>query len=879
MVQTFEREAKQLTEQFKDLIKEYKFEDYDFHSIRQTLIDYIKNNYPNYTDFIESDYIMMLVELFAFQAEMMAYKMDTIMNETYLSTAKERRNIIKIADMLGYKFKRLTPAYAVLKFDLTNSDYGNNFFKKIKIHNNTMDLIDNSYTIKFEPVEAKTQLRYRFDYLLKQSTEQFMVVMNNIFKKLEDFDYKRDIKTKRIIEDGVQLYERSYILDNLESRYEPNHTVYLNYAGETKTFEVQNIKLDRYKYFNTENTEDAIIYDEDNLYSNSTNVAIEFVIKYNDSKEILDKNIYMYNVILQGASYSRPIENIEDEKNRIVTFHEQNIFNNKTLIRQFNDDNKVIRTYQEVQDINSTQFNYAYECNNNEHEEIELLFGDGKNTEPLKKATNTLFYYRKNPYNTDDILNVVNADIANYNIKCIYFDKIEKKQKTEIFMLNPIGKVNAKGGSPADSNEHIKYMARKLRSIQDRLVTASDYEIAGKMHPRVKYASVILRTYIGRNSPRISNEKLDVFINENENDIIFYKDFNILQVKQAYFTDSSVNDKDDYITFIDNKIEYFVEVFNQDEINPNDWIKYPEDIINEKYRGTCLKIINKKITNDLDKLLDISNMNFCIVYDNIIKDLNIKANNKKEIILDLKFELELDEDDFKKYIKDNKEEIIQKMNSIIDKIEIKDIKFDKNLILIYNTKIIEIPDNKTFIWSHYKSDDIYLNPSKSNIIEIYVSGFKKDLEKGIEIYEPLNSNELMTLKNEIEKRKMMSDQIFVFNADVYEVKIAIKVFKSDNYYISDDILLSKVNTQLDRFFDINNIPLGRHFYSSKLIEFLHRNIKEIEHIEFIKDKNGNQITDINTEHTVGIKVNKTQIVEKTKLVNEKFEKDREIIIG
>jgi hypothetical protein len=50
-VKTFEREVKKLSSEFTNLIENYDFEEYDFHSIRQTLQDYIEQTYPNYNDF------------------------------------------------------------------------------------------------------------------------------------------------------------------------------------------------------------------------------------------------------------------------------------------------------------------------------------------------------------------------------------------------------------------------------------------------------------------------------------------------------------------------------------------------------------------------------------------------------------------------------------------------------------------------------------------------------------------------------------------------------------------------------------------------------------------------------------------------------------
>jgi hypothetical protein len=177
----------------------------------------------------------------------------------------------------------------------------------------------------------------------------------------------------------------------------------------------------------------------------------------------------------------------------------------------------------------------------------------------------------------------------------------------------------------------------------------------------------------------------------------------------------------------------------------------------------------------------------------------------------------------------------------------------------------------SFIWTHYKSDDMYINPSKSNIIEIYVTGIKKDLKRDIEVYSPLTSSEINKLVIEIDKRKMISDIVQVYNSSVYEIETAIKVYKSHSYSITDELLKSKIDAALDKFFNIVNIPLGNHFYMSRMIEWLHNNVKEIQHIELIKSDDGvghcQTITPASTIEALGERVVFTQIIEKMQVLN------------
>ena len=110
------------------------------------------------------------------------------------------------------------------------------------------------------------------------------------------------------------------------------------------------------------------------------------------------------------------------------------------------------------------------------------------------------------------------------------------------------------------------------------------------------------------------------------------------------------------------------------------------------------------------------------------------------------------------------------------------------------------------------------------------------------------------------------------------IEVAIKVYKNKNSSITNELLRSKIDKELDQYFDIKNIPLGTHFYMSKLIEWLHKNISEIQHIEMIFDENGNYITPSSTLDLLGERNIFTQIVEKTQIINDKIVPQRQIKI-
>ena len=133
----------------------------DFNSFKSTLIEYAKTYYPNtYRDFNETSPGMMLIEMSAYVGDVLSFYIDQQYKEMMLPLAEERRNVINLANMLGYKVKPTSPAYVNLKFtntvgtvtsagDVISPDYpsGHALSKGAEVQSST------DSTIKFETLD------------------------------------------------------------------------------------------------------------------------------------------------------------------------------------------------------------------------------------------------------------------------------------------------------------------------------------------------------------------------------------------------------------------------------------------------------------------------------------------------------------------------------------------------------------------------------------------------------------------------------------------------------------------------------------------------------------------------------------------------------
>ena len=83
----------------------------DFGSFRENLIDFTKAYFPDtYSDFNEASPGMVFIEMASYIGDVLSFYQDTQLKESILQNATERKNLIALAQSMGYKPKLTTPA-------------------------------------------------------------------------------------------------------------------------------------------------------------------------------------------------------------------------------------------------------------------------------------------------------------------------------------------------------------------------------------------------------------------------------------------------------------------------------------------------------------------------------------------------------------------------------------------------------------------------------------------------------------------------------------------------------------------------------------------------------------------------------------------------
>jgi hypothetical protein len=134
----------------------------DFDSIRADLESYVKRYYPDsFKDFTEASFGSLMLDTVAYVGDMLSFYTDYQTNESFLETALEFDNILKLSKELGYKYKPYPSSFGICNFYVTVPAQAN------------YPAPDNSY----KPI------------LKKGST--FLSTANTIFTLLEDVDFSK----------------------------------------------------------------------------------------------------------------------------------------------------------------------------------------------------------------------------------------------------------------------------------------------------------------------------------------------------------------------------------------------------------------------------------------------------------------------------------------------------------------------------------------------------------------------------------------------------------------------------------------------------------------------------------------------------------------
>lgn len=110
--------------------REIKYVNRDFNDFRNQLIDYTKNYFPTtYNDFSPTSPGMMFIEMASYVGDILSFYQDSQLQETFLTHAKDPKNLYSLAYMMGYRPKTTGVASVDLEIEqIVEANPANNFF-------------------------------------------------------------------------------------------------------------------------------------------------------------------------------------------------------------------------------------------------------------------------------------------------------------------------------------------------------------------------------------------------------------------------------------------------------------------------------------------------------------------------------------------------------------------------------------------------------------------------------------------------------------------------------------------------------------------------------------------------------------------------------
>src|SRR5574343_130651 len=169
--------------------EEVNFTAYDYDAVKQSLIDYLKLHYPEqFNDYIESSQFIALIEMFAYVAELLAYRVDISVHENLLSTATRKQSILRLAKLISYTASRNLPLRGLVKIT------------SVSVSENVRDSQGNSLANRVIRWDDQNNPLWR---------EQFYSVMNKTLTQV----YGNPFKSFQIDDTVFQQYEVKNLLE------------------------------------------------------------------------------------------------------------------------------------------------------------------------------------------------------------------------------------------------------------------------------------------------------------------------------------------------------------------------------------------------------------------------------------------------------------------------------------------------------------------------------------------------------------------------------------------------------------------------------------------------------------------------------------------
>ena len=438
------------------------FKSYDFETLRRTMVAYLRENYPeDFNDYVESSEYVALIDLIAYVAQSLSFRVDLNARENFLETAERRNSVLRLARLINYNAKRNQTATGLLKIDSIST---------------TQDVTDSSGTNL-----ANTTVIWN-DSANSNYREQFTAIFNAANQPGQLFGTPRE--SGRVGGISTEVYTISSSQLDL-----PLFQFSKSVGGTTRKFEICPSTI-----LNSENIYEAApvtgggltyTYRTDGSGDSSNNPGFFFLFKQGimENKE--------FNIQTASTNYVEPI-NVSNINNSDVWLYKMDQFGQVseqwTQVPATSGNNAIYNSL--AKGIRSI-YNVVTKANDS----VDLVFGDG-NFADLPLGTFKT-YYR---ISDNAKYAIKSSEMQNIQLNVPYVDANGAQQTLNLSLSLKNSIYNS---AATESNDSIREKAPQVYYSQDRMITAEDYQVV----PLSASQEIIKVRSVNRSASGISRQK------------------------------------------------------------------------------------------------------------------------------------------------------------------------------------------------------------------------------------------------------------------------------------------------------------------------------------------------------------------------------------
>jgi len=442
-------------EQLYKAFSEVNFTSYDFDSIKQSLIDYTRTYFPEqFNDYIQSSEYIALLEMFAYIAEQLAYRVDMLSHESFITTAQRKQSILRLAKLISYKATRNIPVRGLVKVTSVTST------ERI-IDSRGQDL--SGVVINWnDPNNPNWK-------------EQFILVMNRVMTNRYGQPHK-SFQVGDIVMDLYSLRNDPELLKNGVFSYSAQ-------AGQdTYPMEVVPADIDANGPFEREpdtSSPFSLIFANDGI---------------GDSSDYTGFLMFTKQGVLTRIDY----ELTDALPDRIIDFTPANINHTDVWVQEIGELDEIIERWIQVDSLSDENLVFngnretrkKYEVATRENDQISVIFGDNDFSDIpqgvfrfwMRQSANRSLVIQKN--------RVVNVPMA--------LTYTSNAGNTETCSLTFSLTTTLQNGAASETIEHIRKSAPSTYYAQNRMVNGQDYNTYPLKDPTILRLKAVNRTFAGQ---------------------------------------------------------------------------------------------------------------------------------------------------------------------------------------------------------------------------------------------------------------------------------------------------------------------------------------------------------------------------------------------